>query len=93
VHAVDADGLPDVRQQFFEAMFGREGKALEHVAQVGVGIVAVEPGALDQAHHDRSPPTGAGGAGEQPVRPAERDRADAVLHPVVVDREASVAEV
>ena len=43
VYAPSLIPLPGVRQQCLEAMLGGERQPLEHIAQVGVGIEAVEP--------------------------------------------------
>ena len=52
----------------------------------------VELGRLDQAHDDGCAFTRTQRAGEQPVCATERYRADAVLQPVVVDRQVAVVD-
>ena len=42
-----------MRQEFGDQMVFVRGQALQHVFEIGVGVVPVEPGALNQAH-DRS---------------------------------------
>lgn len=57
----------------------------QHVLQVGVRLVAIQLGALDQAHDGGSALATAQLPGEQPVGTSERPGADQVLDPVVVD--------
>ena len=56
-------------------------------------IVAIEFGRLDQAHDGGGTLAGALATGKQPVLPAERNRPDLVLDPVVVDRDLPVGQV
>ena len=82
-----------MRQQFLEATGGLRREPLEDVFEVEIGIVAVELGRLDQAHDDGSSLTSTQRAGEEPVGPAEGDRADSVLDVVVVDRQIAVFKI
>lgn len=86
-------GLPAMRQQFVNAAGRLRGQALEDVAQIGVGIVAIEPRRVHKAHDGRSPLAGTQAAGEQPVIAPDGDRPDLVLDPVVVDRQFTVVDV
>ena len=43
------------RQQFFDAVDGMVGNALQHIAQIGFGIEAVELGRAEQAIEDCRP--------------------------------------
>jgi hypothetical protein len=45
---------------------------------------------LDQAHDHRAATTRTIGSGKEPVRTAERNRADPVLEPVVIDRQIAI---
>ena len=47
--------LPAVRQEFCDQMVFVRGQALQHIFEIGIGVVPIEPGALNQAH-DRSRP-------------------------------------
>ena len=68
------------------------GQTLQHIFQIGVGIVPIEPGALNQAH-DRSHTLACSqGASEQPVFSSDSNRPDLVLRPVVVDRQLPIIE-
>ena len=62
----------------------------EDVLQVGMWVVTVQLRRLHQTHHRRSALPTAQRAGEQPVRPAQRYRPDAVLEMVVVYRQVAV---
>ena len=44
-------GSPVVRQQLREVALLERGQTLEHVLEVGPGVVTVELGRLDQAHN------------------------------------------
>jgi hypothetical protein len=74
-------------------MRGCEWQPLEHIAQIGVGIMTIEPRTLRQTHHDGGAASCASGACKEPVVATERDGADAVLDPVVVDRQRAVIEI
>ena len=42
--------LPAMRQEFGDQMVFVRGQALQHIFEIGVGVMPVEPGALNQAH-------------------------------------------
>ena len=65
-------------------------QTLEDVAQVGVGIVAIETRRVHEAHDRRDPLAGTQAAREQPVFSPDGDRPDLVLDPVVVDRQIAI---
>ena len=44
---------PAVRQKFGDLMVFVRGQTLQYIFQIGIGIMPIEPGALNQAH-DRS---------------------------------------
>ena len=48
---------------------------------------------MDEAHHSGGPLSRAQAAREEPVLPPQRNRPDAVLHPVVVYGQVTVIEV
>ena len=73
-------------------MGGYEWQPLEHIAQVGVGIMAIEPRTLRQTHHDGGAASRASGSCMKPVVATERDGADTVLDPVVVDGQRAIIE-
>ena len=81
-----------MRQQLADAAIRLRGQPLEHVSQVGVRVMAVEPGRLAQTHHRGRTLPAPERTGEQPVRAPQRDRPDAVLDPVVVDRYGRIVE-
>ena len=39
-----------MRQEFGDQMVFVRGQTLQHVFEIGVGIMPIEPGTLDQAH-------------------------------------------
>lgn len=68
------------------------GSALQDALQVRVRIEPIELGRLDQAHDSGRAMPPPQRAGEQPVGAPERDRADLVLYPVVVDRQLPIVD-
>ena len=81
------------RQQLVDAVDRMVGDALEHVAQVRLGIEAVELGRLHQAVDRRGALAARVGAGEQVVLAAEGDAAQRALGGVVVDLDAAVVAI
>ena len=77
-----------MRQEVGDLMVFVRGQTLQHIFQIGIGIMPIEPGALNQAH-DRSGPQG---ACEQPVFSPDSNGSDLVLCPVVVDRQLPVTQ-
>jgi len=61
------DALPPVRQQLLDPAVQLRGQPREHVLQVSPGLVPIELGRLQQAHHHRSALAGQLAADEQPV--------------------------
>jgi hypothetical protein len=84
---------PAMREQFANTTGGLQWQPFQDVFQIGVGIMAVEPGRVNQAHDGRGPLAGAQAAGKQPVVAADGNRADLVLDPVVVDRQMTIIEI
>lgn len=82
-----------MRQQFFDAAVGQRRQPREHILQIGIRIMPIEPGRLDQAHHGSRPPSRPQRAREQPVLAPKRHRPDLVFDPVVVDRQATIVQV
>lgn len=80
--------LPATRQQRVDLAGALSRQALEHVLEVGVRIVAVELGRLDQARDGGGALTGGERSGEQPILAAGGPRPDLLLVVVVVDRQA-----
>ena len=56
-----------MRQEFGDQMVFVRGQALQHVFEIGVGVVPIEPGALNQAHDRSRTLAGPQRAREQPV--------------------------
>ena len=79
-----------MRQQASDVGLLGRGQAGHHIAQVRVGVVAVEARRLNQAHDGRSALARAQWTGKQPVLAAQRNRAHLVLSPVVVDGPVTV---
>lgn len=81
-----------MRKQLFDPAGRLRRQPLEHVADVGVKVELVELGRVDQANDGGGALAGTQASGEQPVLPPQCDRPDAVLHPVVVDRQIAVVD-
>ena len=79
-------------QQFSDAACWLRGQPLEHVAQVRIRIVAVEPRRVHEAHDRRGALARAQTAGEQPVVAPQRNGPDLVLHPVVIDGQLAIVD-
>lgn len=75
-----------MRQQLVDATGGVRRQAIQHVLEVGVGVVPVDAGRVQQAHDGRRPFACSQAASEEPIRSSDRDRADLVLDPIVGDR-------
>ena len=82
-----------MRQQLLDATGGLRGQALEHVFQVSVRIVPIEPGRVHEAHDRSGALARAQAASEQPVVASNGNRPDLVLDPVVVGRQIAVIQV
>ena len=74
-------------------MIGHGGQAAQHVFEVGVGVQAPTPAALDNRIKDGSPVACVGIAHEQPVLLANRGRANGILDQVVVDLHLALFQV
>ena len=62
----------------------------QHILEVGVRIMFIEPSRLDQAHHRSRPLARAKASGEHPVISPNGNRPDLILDPVVVYGELPV---
>src|SRR4029453_5340610 len=85
--------LPLVWEEFLDAAVRMRGQPLEHVPEVGMWVVPVELGRLQQAHHDRGALSGELAAAEQPCLPSHGPGSDLVLQMVVVQRHVAVEQV
>ncbi len=74
-------------------MIGQMWEAGENVAQVGVGIDISAAAAFDDGVDDRATLTGTGFTDEEPVLFTDGGGADGIFHQVIVDLDASVAQV
>ena len=68
------------------------GQPHQDILEVGVRVMPVEPGTLDQAHDGSGALARAQRSGEQPVRAAHGHGPDLVFHPVVVDGQLPVIQ-
>ena len=84
--------LPPVRQQLLDPAVQLRGHPREHILQVSPGIVSMELGRLQQAHHHRSPLAGQLTANEQPIAPPQRPGPHLVFDVVIVDRHRPVSQ-
>src|SRR4051812_5702891 len=81
-----------MRQEVLNAA-GRLGRQpLENVLEVRVGVMAVDPRRVDQAHDRGGTLAGAQGTREQPVGSSESNRTNLVFTPVVVDGQVAVVD-
>ena len=71
-----AHGLPLVWQQLLDPAVQLRGQPDQHKFKIGPGLVPVELGRLQQAHHHRSPLARQLAADEQPVPPPPGPRAE-----------------
>ena len=79
-----------MRQEFGDQMVFVRGQALQHILEVSVRIVAVEPGALNQAHDGSRTPACPQEACEKPVLSPDGYGPGLVFCPDVVDRQLPV---
>lgn len=80
-----------MRQQLVDATGGVRRQAIQHVLEVGVWVMPVDACRVQQTHDGGRSLARPQAAGEQPIRSADRDRADLVLDPIVRDRHVAVA--
>ena len=85
-------GLPAVRQQFFDLAILVCGQVSQHIPQVGIRIMSIELGALDQTHHRSSALPGPQSTCKQPVFSANDNWTNLVLNPVVVDGQLPIIQ-
>jgi len=64
-------------------------QARQHIFEVSVRVMSIEPSTLNQAHHSGTALTGPQRTGEQPVVAANSYRPDLVLDVIVVDGQRS----
>lgn len=81
-----------MRQQFFDLAVLLRRQASQHIFQVGIRIMPIELGALNQAHHRSGALARTQGACEQPVAATIGDRANLILDPIVIDRQLRVIQ-
>src|SRR5436190_10149551 len=81
-----------MRRQLVDAAVEVWRKPLEDVAQIDPGVVPVELGGLDQAHHHRSSLTGHLAAREEPAFSSDRPRTYLVFQMIVVEGDIAVFE-
>ena len=86
-------GLPDPRHAFVDAVDLVIREMFAHPCQPCLRIDAVHFGCFDEGIGDGSCFTAADGAHEQVVFAAQSDRADAALTDVIVQFQATVAEI
>ena len=79
-----------MRQQFADLTGALRGQATQHITQVRVGVMPIEPGRLDQTHYCSATLARPERARKQPVVSADGNWADLVLDPVVVHRQTPV---
>lgn len=66
-------------QQFMYRAGSLGWQARQHIFEVNVGVVTIEPSALNTARHSRTALTGSKRTGEQPVVTPDGYRSDLVL--------------
>jgi hypothetical protein len=65
----------------------------ENVFHIGVGIISIKLGRMNQAHHGRCSLTGAQAACEQPIVSSDSHWPDLVLDPIIIDRHTPIFKV
>ena len=77
--------LPAMWQQFVDLAVFLRRQASQHVLQIGVWIMPVELGTLNQTHHRSRTLPRPQGTCEQPIVATNGNRANLVFDPVVID--------
>jgi len=88
-----ASGLPLVWQQLVEAVDRIAHDARVHIGEIFVTVDAHGLCTVDQAHGDGAGFSTALAAGEEPVLPADGQRADCVFGRVIVDAKPAVSDI
>lgn len=65
----------------------------EHIFQIGIGIVASEPGRLNQAHDDGRPLAGTLRACKQSILATNGHRPDLLFNVIVINRNRAIVNV
>ncbi len=73
-------------QQVLDAAVGPRGQLVHHVPEIGMWVMPVELGRLDQAHDGGGALARSQRSSKQPVLAPQGHGPDLVLDPVVVDR-------
>ena len=76
-----------MRQEFGDQVVFVRGQTLQHIFEISIRVMPIEPGALNQAHDCGRTLAGPKRAGEQPVFSPDSYGPDLVFCPVVVDRQ------
>ena len=79
-------------QQLFNLTVFLRRQTSQHILDIGIRVMPVEFGALNQTHHRSGALTGAQGASEQPVVATNGNRANLVLNRVIVDGQLPVIQ-
>jgi hypothetical protein len=82
-----------MRQEFADVLIALCGQSFEYVFEVGVRIVSVEFGGLDQTGEGGSALAGRQRAGKKPILATRGSGADLLLVVVIVDGQTRVAQV
>ena len=82
-----------MRQQFGDSAVALSRQARQDILEVGIRVVPVELGGSNQTHDCRGSLARSQRSSEQPVRAADCPGTDLVFDPVVIDRNAAIAEV
>ena len=81
-----------MRKKFGDFVEGLGWQVPQDILQIIEGIMVIEFHRLDQAHDGGGALAGPQAAREEPVLPPGRNWANAVLNPVVVDRQLTIAK-
>src|SRR5205807_8567853 len=85
--------FPLAGEQFVDLVVLHRGQACEHVTEIFLRIEATSPAADQDRVNHRAAPSRLGMANKPPASPPQGCRPDGLLHQVVVDLKAPIAQI
>ena len=82
-----------MRQQFSNTAGGLSGQACEDILQIGIRIMPIELGGLNQRHDDCGPLARSQRACKQPVRAANGHRPDLLFDMIVIHWQLPIIQI
>ena len=92
VNWISASALPAMWQQFLDSTIELRGQPGQSILEVGKGVMSVELGRLQKAHHHCGTLAGQLAAHEQPIAPIQCPGPDLVLDVIVVHGDCAVTQ-